>query len=64
MALLARLANCKVEKVSADAEIEGLMHIINLIFPCPSRESLSILVSLEFLKGMWVRDLSIKAEIQ
>jgi len=52
MALLALLANCRVEKVYADAEMEGLMHIINLILPCPRRESLKIRVSLEFLKGM------------
>lgn len=64
MALFALLANCSVEKVSADAESEGLIHIINLIFPCPSKESLRILVNLEFLKGIWVLDLSIKAEIQ
>jgi hypothetical protein len=52
MALLALLANCKVENVSAEAEMEGLMQMINLIFPCPNRESLKILVSLEFLKGI------------
>ena len=34
------------------------------IFPCPSNESLKIRVSFEFLKGMWVLDFSIKAEIQ
>ena len=44
--------------------MDGLMQMINLIFPWPSRESLSILVSLEFLKGMWVLDLSISAEMQ
>jgi len=64
IALLALLANWRVEKVSADAESEGLMQIMNLIFPCPSKESLSILVNLEFLKGIWVLDLSIKAEMQ
>lgn len=64
MALLALLANCSVEKVSADADIEGLMQIMNLILPCPSRESLRMRVSLEFLKGMWVRDLSMSAEMQ
>lgn len=64
MALLARLANCSVENVYADAEIEGLIQMINLIFPWPKRESLRILVSFEFLKGIWVRDLSIKAEMQ
>jgi hypothetical protein len=52
MALFARLANWRVENVSAEADMEGLMQMINRIFPCPSRESLSILVSLEFLKGM------------
>jgi hypothetical protein len=40
------------------------MQIMNLILPWPSRESLRIRVSLEFLKGMWVRDLSIRAEMQ
>jgi hypothetical protein len=40
------------------------MHMINLIFPCPSKESLRILVNLEFLKGMCVLDLSINADIQ
>jgi hypothetical protein len=40
------------------------MQIINLIFPCPKRESLNILVSFEFLNGIWVLDLSIRAEIQ
>jgi hypothetical protein len=64
MALLALFANCSVEKVSAEAVMEGLMQIINLILPWPSSESLRILVNLEFLKGMWVRDLSIRAEMQ
>ena len=40
------------------------MQMMNLILPWPSRESLRILVSLEFLKGMWVLDLSIRAEMQ
>lgn len=52
MALLALFANCKVEKVSADAERDGLIQMMNLILPCPSKESLRILVSFEFLKGM------------
>ena len=56
MAFLALLANCKVEKVSAEAVTEGLIHIMNLIFPCPRRESLKILVSFEFLKGICVLD--------
>jgi len=38
--------------------------MINLIFPCPSRESLSILVNFEFLKGMCVLDFSMSAEMQ
>ena len=38
--------------------------MINLILPCPSSESLNILVSLEFRKGMCVLDLSISAEMQ
>lgn len=38
--------------------------MINLIFPCPSKESLSILVSFEFLKGICVLVLSMRADIQ
>ena len=64
MALLALFANCRVEKVSAEAEMEGLMQIMKRILPWPNRESLRILVNLEFLKGMWVRDLSMRAEMQ
>lgn len=64
MAFLARFANCKVEKVSAEAVTEGLIHIINLIFPWPKRESLKILVNFEFLKGICVLDFYIKAEMQ
>lgn len=64
MALFALLANCRVEKVYADADTDGLMQMINLIFPCPSKESLRIRVNFEFLKGIWVLDLSIKAEMQ
>ena len=63
MALLALLANCSVEKVYAEADTEGLIQIMNLIFPCPSKESLRILVSFEFLKGICVLDFSISAEI-
>ena len=37
---------------------------MNRILPWPSKESLNILVNFEFLKGIWVRDLSIKADIQ
>ena len=51
MARLALFANCKVEKVYADADTEGLIQIMNLIFPWPNKESLRILVNLEFLKG-------------
>lgn len=64
IALLALLANCNVENVYAEADTEGLIQITNLIFPCPRSESLKILVSLEFLKGIWVLDFSINAEIQ
>lgn len=64
MALFALLANCRVENVSAEAVKDGLMQIMNLIFPCPKRESLRILVNFEFLKGMCVLDLSIRAEMQ
>jgi hypothetical protein len=56
MAFLARLANCRVENVSAFALIEGDTQTINFIRPFPIKESLKILVSLEFLKGIWVRD--------
>jgi hypothetical protein len=38
--------------------------MINLIFPCPNKESLRILVSFEFLKGICVLVLSMRAEIQ
>ena len=38
--------------------------MINLILPGPIKDSLKILVNLEFLKGMCVLDLSIRAEIQ
>ena len=44
--------------------MEGLIQIINLIFPFPRRESLKILVSFEFLNGIWVLDFSISAEMQ
>lgn len=44
--------------------MEGLIQIINRIFPCPNNESLNILVNFEFLKGICVRDFSIKAEMQ
>ena len=64
IAFLARLANCRVEKVSAEAETEGLMQMMNLILPLPNRESLRMRVSLEFRKGIWVLDLSIRAEMQ
>jgi hypothetical protein len=64
IARFARLANWRVEKVYAEAEMEGLMQIINLILPWPSRESLKMRVSLEFLKGICVLDLSIRAEMQ
>lgn len=64
MAFFARLANCKVENVSAEAVAEGLIQIMNLIFPCPRRESLRILVNFEFRKGICVLDFSINAEMQ
>ncbi len=63
-AFLALLANCRVEKVSLEALREGLMHIINLINPFPNKESLNILVSLEFLNGMWLLDFWVNADIQ
>lgn len=64
MALFARFANCKVEKVYAEAETEGLMQMMNRILPCPNSESLRILVSFEFLNGTCVLAFYINAEIQ
>jgi hypothetical protein len=64
IAFLARLANCKVEKVYADADIDGLIQIIKRILPWPSNESLSILVNFEFLNGICVLDFSIRADMQ
>ena len=53
-----------MEKVYAQVLWDGLIQIINLILPWPKSESVNILVSLEFLKGIWVLDFSIKADIQ
>jgi hypothetical protein len=53
-----------VEKVSALLEIEGDMHTMKLILPLPLRASLNTLVSLEFLKGICVLDLSMRADMQ
>ena len=64
IALLALLANYNVEKVSALEEMEGEIQTIKLILPLPLNVSLNTLVSLEFLKGIWVLVLSTKAEIQ
>lgn len=64
MARLARLANCRVEKVSACALIEGEIHTMNFMRPCPTSESLRMRVSFEFRKGICVRDLSIRALMQ
>ena len=44
--------------------IEGETHIISLIFDDPISDSLKIRVSLESLKGIWVLDWLVKAEIQ
>jgi len=63
-ALLARLANYNVEKVSALADNDGDTHTMKLILPLPLKTSLKTLVSFEFLNGICVRLLSIKAEIQ
>lgn len=38
--------------------------MINRILPWPKSESLNILVSFEFLNGIWVLDFYINAEIQ
>ena len=64
IALFARLANWRVENVSNWADKEGLIQMMNLIFPWPNKESLKILVNFEFLKGIWVLDFYIKADIQ
>ena len=61
IAFLARLANCSVEKVSAAADTEGDIQMMSLSLPLPISESLRILVSLEFLKGICVLALSINA---
>jgi hypothetical protein len=61
MAFLARLANCNVENVYAAAETDGDMQTISFSRPLPVSESLRILVNLEFLNGICVRDFSIKA---
>ena len=53
-----------VENVSALLETDGEAQTIKLIFPLPLKASLKTLVSFEFRKGMWVLDLSIKAEMQ
>lgn len=64
IAFLALLANWSVEKVSPLAVTEGEIQTINFILPGPTKESLKIRVNLESLKGIWVLDFSIKAEIQ
>jgi hypothetical protein len=45
-----------VENVSALALTEGEMQTINFILPGPTKESLNILVNLESLNGICVRD--------
>ncbi len=42
----------KVEKVSAEAVIDGETHTTKVIFPFPERQSLKTLVNFEFLKGI------------
>ena len=64
IALLALLANYRVEKVSALDEIDGDIHTMKLILPLPLKASLNTLVNLEFLNGIWVRVLSTSADIQ
>ena len=64
IARFARLANWSVENVSALALIEGDMHTMNFILPCPIRLSLRIRVSLLLRKGIWVLLLSINADLQ
>ena len=55
---------CKVDNVSADADIEGEMQTINQIFPLPLKESDKTRVNFEFLNGICVLFLSINAEMQ
>ncbi len=55
---------CKVEKVSELELIDGEIQTINTILPLPLNESLSTLVNFEFLNGIWVLVLSMRAEIQ
>ncbi len=55
---------CNVERVSDDEETEGEIQTMNQIFPFPLNESDRTRVNFEFLKGIWVLDFSIKAEIQ
>ena len=64
IALLARLANYRVEKVSWWVDTEGDIHTMKLILEFPLKEDDRILVSLEFLKGMCVLCLSISADMQ
>ncbi len=61
IAFFALFANCNVENVSAAAETDGDMQMMSLSLPLPMRESLRILVSLEFRKGICVLAFSINA---
>lgn len=63
-ALLALLANWRVENVSALLVIEGDTQTIKRILPLPLKESLRTLVSFELRNGIWVLFLSIRADIQ
>lgn len=53
-----------VENVSEFDEFEGEIQTINAILLFPLKESLRTLVSLEFLNGICVLFLSIRADIQ
>lgn len=54
MAFLTLSANCKVDDVSFIELIEGDTHIMSLILPDPSKESLRILVNFESRTGICV----------
>ena len=64
IAFLALFANCKVDNVSLAADTDGDTQIINLSLPLPVKQELKILVSFDYLNGIWVRVLSPKADMQ
>lgn len=64
IAFFALFANCKVDSVSFAADIDGDTQIISLSLPFPVKDSLKILVNLDYLNGMWVLVFSPNAEMQ